>query len=147
MEYLFKVLAKADAIHTPYQSGAQAATALIGNHIDLISVAQPDAAPLAHQGQLRVLAVSGARRSEALPEVPTLGEAGFRGFSASGWIALLVPAKTSPEIAAKLNAAVNDPAAGRRSPAPRGGRLRPTRSRSTPRPDSCAASSTGGVAW
>jgi tripartite-type tricarboxylate transporter receptor subunit TctC len=107
-EYLFKVLAKADAIHTPYQSGAQAATALIGNHIDLISVAQPDAAPLARQGQLRALAVSGARRSEALPEVPTLGEAGFRGFSASGWIALLVPAKTSPEIAAKLNAAVNE---------------------------------------
>ena len=107
-EYLFKVLAKADAIHTPYQSGAQAATALIGNHIDLISVAQPDAAPLARQGQLRALAVSGARRSEALPEVPTLGEAGFPDFSASGWIALLVPAKTSPEIAAKLNAAVNE---------------------------------------
>jgi tripartite-type tricarboxylate transporter receptor subunit TctC len=107
-EYLFKVLAKADAIHTPYQSGAQAATALIGNHIDLISVAQPDAAPLARQGALRALAVSGAHRSEALPEVPTLGEAGFPGFSASGWIALLVPAKTSPEIAAKLNAEVNE---------------------------------------
>jgi tripartite-type tricarboxylate transporter receptor subunit TctC len=107
-EYLFKVLAKADAIHTPYQSGAQAATALIGGHIDLISVAQPDAAALARQGALRALALSAARRSQALPEVPTLGEAGFPGFSASGWIALLVPARTSPEIAAKLNAAVNE---------------------------------------
>jgi tripartite-type tricarboxylate transporter receptor subunit TctC len=107
-EYLFKVLARADAIHTPYQSGAQAATALLGGHIDLISVAQPDAAALARQGALRALALSAARRSQALPDVPTLSEAGFPGFAASGWIALLVPAKTSPEIAAKLNAAVNE---------------------------------------
>jgi tripartite-type tricarboxylate transporter receptor subunit TctC len=107
-EYFFKVVAKVDAIHTPYQSGAQAATALIGNHIDLISVAQPDAAAQAQQGVLRALAVSGTRRSEALPDVPTFEEAGFPGFAASGWIAMLVPARTSPEIAGKLNAAVNE---------------------------------------
>jgi tripartite-type tricarboxylate transporter receptor subunit TctC len=107
-EYFFKVLAKVDAVHTPYQSGAQAATALLGGHIDLISVAQPDAAAHVRQGTLRALAVSGARRSAALPDVPTFDEAGFSGFSASGWIAMFVPAKTSPEIASKLNAAVND---------------------------------------
>jgi tripartite-type tricarboxylate transporter receptor subunit TctC len=107
-EYFFKAVAKVDAIHAPYQSGAQAATALIGGHIDLISVAQPDAAAQAQQGVLRALAVSGARRSEALPDVPTFEEAGFPGFAASGWIAMFVPAKTSPEIAGKLNAAVNE---------------------------------------
>ena len=107
-EYFFKVLAKVEAVHTPYQSGAQAATALLGGHIDLISVAQPDAAAHARQGALRALAVSGAQRSDALPDVPTFAEAGFPGFSASGWIALFVPARTSPEIAAKLNGAVNE---------------------------------------
>jgi tripartite-type tricarboxylate transporter receptor subunit TctC len=107
-EYFFKVLAKVDAVHTPYQSGAQAATALLGGHIDLISVAQPDAAAHVRQGTLRALAVSGARRSEALPDAPTFDEAGFPGFSASGWIAMFVPARTSREIALKLNAAVND---------------------------------------
>jgi tripartite-type tricarboxylate transporter receptor subunit TctC len=107
-EYFFKVLAKVDAVHTPYQSGAQAATALLGGHIDLISVAQPDAAAHVRQGTLRALAVSGARRSEALPDTPTFDEAGFPGFSASGWIAMFVPARTSREIALKLNAAVND---------------------------------------
>jgi len=107
-EYFFKALAKVEAIHTPYQSGAQAATALLGNHIDLISVAQPDSAAQVRAGTLRALASSGTQRSEALPEVPTFEEAGFSGFSARGWIALFVPAKTSPEIAAKLNAAVNE---------------------------------------
>jgi tripartite-type tricarboxylate transporter receptor subunit TctC len=106
--YLFKELAKVDAILTPYQGGAPAITALLGNHIDLISVAVPDAAAQVQQGKLRALAVSGAARSEALPDVPTFGEAGFPGFAAYGWTALLVPAKTSPQIAEKHNAAVND---------------------------------------
>jgi tripartite-type tricarboxylate transporter receptor subunit TctC len=107
-EYFFKVLAKVEAIHTPYQGSPPAVTALLGNHIDLVTVPLPDAAPQVRQGGLRALALSGAARSEALPDVPTFGEAGFPGFVSYGWIALFAPAKTNPAIVATLNAAVND---------------------------------------
>jgi tripartite-type tricarboxylate transporter receptor subunit TctC len=107
-EYLFTKLTKVEAIHTPYQGAAPATGALLGQHIDLISVAVPDSAQQVLQGNLRALAVSGASRSEVLPDVPTFGEAGFPGFTAQGWIALFAPAKINPQIAEKLNAAVND---------------------------------------
>jgi tripartite-type tricarboxylate transporter receptor subunit TctC len=107
-EYLFRLAARVEAIHTPYQGAAPATAALLGNHIDLISVAVPDAAQQVLQGSLRALAVTGAARSEVLPQVPTLGEAGFPGLIAQGWIALFAPARIDPAIAAKINAAVND---------------------------------------
>jgi len=59
------------------------------------------------QGALRALAVTGPRRAEALPDVPTLEELGFSGIGINGFIALLAPAKTPPEIGEKLNASVN----------------------------------------
>ncbi len=107
-EYLFKSLAKIDAIHTPYQGAAPATAALLGNHIDMISVAVPDAAQQVLQGNLRGLAVSGPARAEALPNVPTFGEAGFPGFVSQGWIAMFAPARMKPAVAERLNAAVND---------------------------------------
>jgi tripartite-type tricarboxylate transporter receptor subunit TctC len=106
--YLFRELARIDAILTPYQGGAPAITALLGNHIDLISVAVPDAAAQVQQGKLRGLAVSGGARSDALPEVPTFSEAGFPGFAAYGWTGLFAPAHTNPQVLEKLNVAVNE---------------------------------------
>jgi tripartite-type tricarboxylate transporter receptor subunit TctC len=106
--YLFQDLAKVQAILTPFQGGAPALTALMGNHIDLVSTAVPDAAALVQQGKLRALAVSGAERAEALPDVPTFIEAGFPGFAVQGWTGLFAPARTDARIAAMLNAAIND---------------------------------------
>jgi tripartite-type tricarboxylate transporter receptor subunit TctC len=106
--YLFQELAKVQTVLTPFQGGAPALTAVMGNHIDLASVAVPDAAALIQQGKLRALAVSGAERSEALPDVPTFSESGFPGFVTYGWTALLLPAKADTRIAEKLNAAIND---------------------------------------
>ena len=74
----------------------------------MISVAVPDAVQQVQQGSLRGLAVSGATRAQALPNVPTLSEAGFSGFVAQGWIALFAPAGIPPQIAEALNDAVND---------------------------------------
>jgi tripartite-type tricarboxylate transporter receptor subunit TctC len=106
-EYLFKTLAHIEAIHTPFQGAPQAGTALLGNHIDLISVASSDAVPLIQQGRLRGLGLSGTVRSDATPLVPTLSEQGFDLVS-HGWVIAMVPAKTPAAVAGKLNAALND---------------------------------------
>jgi tripartite-type tricarboxylate transporter receptor subunit TctC len=106
-EYLFKALAKIEAIHTPFQGAPQASNALLGNHIDLISVASSDATPLIQQGRLRGLAVSGESRSSVMPEVPTLREQGF-DLVTHGWVTVMVPAKTPAAVAEALNAAFND---------------------------------------
>jgi tripartite-type tricarboxylate transporter receptor subunit TctC len=106
-EYLFKALAKIEAIHTPFQGAPQASNALLGNHIDLISVASSDATPLIQQGRLRGLAVSGEARSGVMPDVPTLREQGF-DLVTHGWVTVMVPAKTPTAVAEALNAAFND---------------------------------------
>ena len=107
-EYVFRVLTKIEAIHTPYQGSPQAVSALLGNHIDLVTVPFPDAVKHVQQGSLRALALSGNARSEALADVPTFPEAGIPNFSSYGWIALFAPGRIEPAIASKLNAAVND---------------------------------------
>jgi tripartite-type tricarboxylate transporter receptor subunit TctC len=106
-EYIFKVLAKTPAIGVPYQSGMPALNALLGNHVDIIAGPVAEIYPQAQQGALRALAVTGPRRAQAFPEVPTLSEVGFPGLEINGWVGLLAPAKTPPEICARLNAAVN----------------------------------------
>lgn len=106
-EYLFKALAKVEAIHTPFQGAPQASNALLGNHIDLISVASSDATPLIQQGRLRGLAVSGETRSSLVPDVPTLREQGF-DLVTHGWVIAMVPAQTPARVAEALNGAFND---------------------------------------
>ena len=106
-EYLFRALARIEAIHTPFQGAPQASNALMGNHIDLISVASSDATPLLQQGRLRGLAVSGDARSRVMPDVPTLHEQGF-DLVTHGWVIAMVPARTPAAVAAALNAAFSD---------------------------------------
>jgi tripartite-type tricarboxylate transporter receptor subunit TctC len=106
-EYVFKVLAKTPAIGVPFQSGLPAINALLGNHVDIVAGPVAEIYPQAHQGALRALAVTGARRAQAFPDVPTLSEVGFPGLEINGWVGLLAPAKTPSEICARLNAAVN----------------------------------------
>jgi tripartite-type tricarboxylate transporter receptor subunit TctC len=106
-EYVFKVLAKSPAVGVPFQSGMPAMNALLGNHVDIIAGPVAEIYPQVQQGALRALAVTGARRAPAFPDIPTLSQLGFPGLEIDGWIGLLAPAKTPPEICAKLNAAMN----------------------------------------
>ncbi|HZO48382.1 MAG TPA: tripartite tricarboxylate transporter substrate binding protein [Xanthobacteraceae bacterium] len=106
-EYVFNVLGKLAATGVPFQSGAPALNALLGGHVDAVAGPIPEIAPQVQQGKLRALAVTGPARSRALPDVPTLREAGLPAIEVYGWNGILAPAKAPPEIALKLNAALN----------------------------------------
>jgi tripartite-type tricarboxylate transporter receptor subunit TctC len=106
-EYVLKVAAKTEAIPVPFQSGAPALNALLGGHVDIISAPIAEVVPQVQQGTLRVLAVSGSRRSAAFPDAPMLREAGFPGLEINGWIGVLVPARTPEDACIRLNAAIN----------------------------------------
>jgi tripartite-type tricarboxylate transporter receptor subunit TctC len=106
-EYVFKVLLKTQAVGVPFQSGAPAMNALLGDHVDIIAGPIAEIYPQTQQGKMRALVVTGMQRSRAFPDVPTLNESGLRGIDISGWNGFLAPAKIAPEIAAKLNADIN----------------------------------------
>ncbi|MFC0388919.1 Bug family tripartite tricarboxylate transporter substrate binding protein [Muricoccus vinaceus] len=117
-ERLFRLLARVDAQHIPFTGAGPALTAVLGGQIELASVALPAAMEMVRQGAVRGLAVTGARRSAALPDVPTLTEQGFPGVDDVTWTAMFFPAATPPAILAKANAdatlALEDPATRRR---------------------------------
>jgi tripartite-type tricarboxylate transporter receptor subunit TctC len=106
-EYVFKVLSNLTATAVPYQSGAPALNALLGGHVDVVTGPIVEIYPHARQGKLRALAVTGPKRARVLPDVPTLREAGLAGIEVYGWNGFLAPAKIPPEIALKVNTAIN----------------------------------------
>jgi tripartite-type tricarboxylate transporter receptor subunit TctC len=106
-EYVLKVMAKTEATAVPFQSGAPALNALLGNHVDIIAAPLAELVPQVAQGAVRVLAVSGGKRSPSFPDVPMLREAGFPGLEIHGWIGILAPAGTPDDICLKINSAVN----------------------------------------
>lgn len=103
----------ADAIHVPYKGTNPALMDLIGGQVNFMLDAISTSLPYIRDGKLRILAQTGLQRSPMLPEVPTLNESGMPGYSFQTWQGLLVPAKTSSAVAARLNAAAvtaaNDP--------------------------------------
>jgi tripartite-type tricarboxylate transporter receptor subunit TctC len=107
-DYLFQVLAKANGTGVPFQSGAPSLSALLGHHTDVNVGPVAETHPMIQQGQVRALAVTGPRRADALPDVPTLEELGFRGANFNGFLAVLASAKTPIEMREKLHAAIDD---------------------------------------
>jgi tripartite-type tricarboxylate transporter receptor subunit TctC len=88
----------------PYKGAAPAITDLLGGHVGLAALSVASGMPHIAGGKLRGLAVTSAKRSPALPDVPTVAESGFPGFEAVGWLGILVPNGTPPDIIARLNA-------------------------------------------
>jgi len=103
---LFKVMAGVQMTHIPYKGSAPALQDLIGGQVQLMFDNLPPSLPQIKGGKLRALAVTSAVRAPALPDVPTVAEAGLPGFEASSWFGILAPAGTPPEIIAKLNAEI-----------------------------------------
>ena len=106
-EYFFKEIAKIAAVHVPFQGGAPAITATIGNQVDLLATTLGGgAAAQIASGKLKGLGVASAKRVAVTPNVPTYAEAGYPNFEAASWVGVFAPAHTSLEIIAKLNATI-----------------------------------------
>jgi tripartite-type tricarboxylate transporter receptor subunit TctC len=104
---LFKSLAGIDMLHVPYKGTGQAVTDLLAGQIDLMFA--PAQTVMAHvqAGKLKAFAVTSARRSATLPELPTVAESGLPAYEAIGWFGLLAPAMTPQAVVAKLSADAN----------------------------------------
>jgi tripartite-type tricarboxylate transporter receptor subunit TctC len=101
---LFKSMAGIDLQHVPYKGTAAAVTDIIGGQIDVAFATALTAKPLIDAGRLRALAVSGPRRSDALPNVPPVAEAGVPGYEAMQWYGLLAPAGTPTAVVERVHA-------------------------------------------
>jgi tripartite-type tricarboxylate transporter receptor subunit TctC len=100
---LFKLMGKVDITHVPFKGGAPALTALISGEVDLSYENSLVVTPHVKAGKVKALAVTGARRSQLMPELPTISESGLPGYNASGWYGLFVPAPTPKPVIARLN--------------------------------------------
>jgi tripartite-type tricarboxylate transporter receptor subunit TctC len=103
---MFGDAAHARLTHVPYRGSSQALTALISGETQLMFGSMTSTLPFAKSGRLRALAVTGAKRSLAAPDLPTVAEAAFPGFEATTWYGLFVPAGTPAAIIARLNTEV-----------------------------------------
>jgi len=102
---LFKSTAKVDMIHVPYKGSAPAITDLVGGHVPIMFDSAIAILPQIKAGKVKAIAITSAKRSAVLPDVPTFAEAGMPGFESYAWYGFFAPAKTPPDIVAKLNAA------------------------------------------
>jgi len=104
---MFRGAAGVDMTHIPYKGGPPALTDLIGGQVNVMFETSVAALPFVKQGKLRALAVSSSKRIAAAPDLPTVAELGYPGFSGVPWVAIMAPANTPAPIVAKLNAEVN----------------------------------------
>ena len=105
---MFNLRAGTKLQHIPYRGSGPAMQDLLAGQVPLSFENPVPAMPHVKAGKLQVLAITGAKRSPSFPDVPTVAELGLAGFDARPWYALLAPAQLDPEIARKLNTAVQD---------------------------------------
>jgi tripartite-type tricarboxylate transporter receptor subunit TctC len=101
---MFKYLTGTDILHVPYKGSAPAVADLIGGQVQIMFDNVPSALPHVRSGRLKALATTGAKRAPALPDLPTVAEAGVPGYESGVWFGLVVPAGTPKDVIDKLNA-------------------------------------------
>ena len=100
---LFNSMARVKMVHVPYKGAAPALADLLGGQVQLMFSTMPPALPHVKDGRLRALAVTSAKRSPAMPELPTVDEIALPGFEANTWHGVVAPAGTPTAIIARLN--------------------------------------------
>ena len=105
---LLKYMTGINLVHVPFKGSGQSMPALLAGQVQMIFDPLPTSLLHVKTGKLRALAISTAKRSPAMPDLPTAAEAGVRGFESSLWYGLLLPAGASNPLVDKLNTAVND---------------------------------------
>ena len=104
---MFKAAAGIDMQHVPYKGGPAALTDLVGGQVDVMFETMIATLPLVKSGKLRAIAVSSASRASTLPELPTISESGYPGFTGVPWVAMAAPIRTPKPLVAQLNADIN----------------------------------------
>jgi len=99
---LFKTMTGVNMVHVPYKGNTFAFTDLVAGQVSVSFPTIPSALPLVRSGRLRALAVTSARRSAVLPDVPTIAESGVPGYDSASWFGMLAPAGTPAAITTKL---------------------------------------------
>jgi tripartite-type tricarboxylate transporter receptor subunit TctC len=102
---MFTFLTKTDIVHIPYKGSAPAVTDLLAGQTNMMFDNIPSSLPHIKSGKLIALATTGAKRDPALPDLPTMQEAGVPGYESGVWFGLMVPAATPKDIIGRLNAA------------------------------------------
>jgi len=103
---MFKYLTHVDILHIPYKGSAPALTDLLGGQVNMMFDNIPSSLAHIKAGKLHAIATTGAKRDPALPDLPTIAEAGVAGYESGVWFGLMVPAATPKDIVAKLNDAI-----------------------------------------
>jgi tripartite-type tricarboxylate transporter receptor subunit TctC len=104
---LLQSLTRTKLTHVPYKGNAPVLTDLIGGQIQVSLLTMPSVMPYVKGGKVRAIATSGSRRSPALPDVPTIAEAGVPGYEYTPWYGMFGPGTLPKELTARLNSAVN----------------------------------------
>ena len=101
---LFKILTGISMLHIPYKGAAPALIEVVGGQVDMMFIALPPTLPHIKNGRLRALGMGGAKRSPALPDLPTIAEQGIKDYQVNSHLGILAPGATPRDIVQKLNA-------------------------------------------
>ena len=103
---LFKAMAGVDIVHVPHKGSSEARTSVISGQVEMMIDAITTMAPIAKAGRVRALATTGKKRSDIMPDTPTVSEAGVPGYEATIWLGIMAPAGTPRPIVDRLNAEI-----------------------------------------
>jgi tripartite-type tricarboxylate transporter receptor subunit TctC len=103
---LFKAMAGVDIVHVPHKGSAEARTSVVSGQVEMMTDAITTMAPLAKAGRVRALASTGKKRSDVMPEVPTVAESGVPGYEATIWLGIMAPAATPKAVVDRLNSEI-----------------------------------------
>jgi tripartite-type tricarboxylate transporter receptor subunit TctC len=103
---LFKAMAGIDVVHVPHKGSSEARTSVVSGQVEMMIDAITTMAPLAKAGRVRALGSTGRKRSEVMPQIPTVAEAGVPGYEATIWLGIMAPAGTPKTIVDRLNAEI-----------------------------------------